>query len=140
MKGGRGYLCPVPSQRCLGALVPVYGRGRGEVRVHGDPDGAFRCLARYLTSLGYERVGFGRRAWRFPGGPIYVLDKVPGFRLRPGKEGRYMTDPHAVGGGPLPVPTAQDLLTAALQAEVEDNPARVERFLDLAIKAEAVGR
>ena len=76
------YECPVPKEICSGRQMQIEpGCRTGKVHIHQDE--VKKCLAKYLGTLGYKSLG--NRSFALGDGPILVLSKKSGMRLRKGK-------------------------------------------------------
>jgi hypothetical protein len=74
-------MCGVPLLHCTGAQTELDFAGQvfDTVKVHGTPQEAFACYAKYLVSvLGYTRIG-GREFSPPGGGHVRVLTKPSRF-------------------------------------------------------------
>jgi hypothetical protein len=75
------YLCGVPNQFCVGSNSAVPNAFKHNCKLHGSPQEAAKCYARYLVKQGYTQVG--SREFAAPnGGPIHVLTKKCRFGSR----------------------------------------------------------
>jgi hypothetical protein len=85
------YICGVPDSYCIGSATNASNGLRKSHKMHGSPQQAFKCYARYLLGQGYTQVG--PREFAAPnGGEIMVLTKKCRFgaRCRGGKAERFM--------------------------------------------------
>lgn len=92
------YVCGVPKEYCVGSMTGASGGLHKGCKMHGTPQEAFKCHAKYLVSQGYVQVG--SREFAAPNnGPIRVLTKKSRFgsRCRGGKGERFMPEKQ-VGG------------------------------------------
>lgn len=92
------WICGVPDSYCIGSPTNASSGLRKSHKMHGSPQEAFKCYARYLLGQGYTQVG--PREFAAPnGGEIMVLTKKSRFgsMLRGGKAERYM--PKKQNGG-----------------------------------------
>ena len=86
------YLCPTPMGYCTGSLKQIEPGNRNR-KVHSHPYELRRCVHNYVQSvLGYKRLT--STVFVKEGCLALVVSKVPGERLRKGKEGtRWMQRP-----------------------------------------------
>ena len=91
------YLCGVPDGNCVGSNCQASSGLKKSHKMHGSPQEAHKCYAKYLISQGYKQVG--PREFCKGDGPIVFLTKKSRFgsRCRPGKGSRYMPE-RFVGG------------------------------------------
>ena len=92
------WLCGVPHEHCEGSFTSASNGLRKSHKMHGSPEQAFKCYAKWLLKQGYTQIG--PREFAAPnGGPIMVLTKKSKFgqRCRGGKEERFMPS-NMVGG------------------------------------------
>lgn len=83
-------MCGVPKEFCTGSNRQVSNGLRKVIKGHSSTTEAYRCMSRYLRSLGY--VAQSNREFHREGEPVLVLTKKSryGAMLRGGKAGRSM--------------------------------------------------
>lgn len=93
------FLCGTPLSHCTGSNGGGVSGGLKGAKLHGSPEEAFKCHAKYMIADGYVQVG--NREFCKGDGPIVVLTKKSKFgaMLRGGKGGRYNPKGHYGTGG-----------------------------------------